>query len=157
MPKTNDQLKPKKHTTDERLRATPFSNAEDLDKATKSIRQNVWERLTESKIINELLTKPEFKHILEEFKSGLICSQQDNPKEEIYKVFSEGKGLRLELNKNFTKAFGECEAKFIQGVVQSGVEGYGNLYFQVKGLFFKSALPEKDKKSSSSRSAKKKK
>ena len=47
---------------------------------------------------------------------------------------SEGKGLKLEVNKKFAESLGEHQTKFFQGVVQAGIEGYGAIYMQVKGL-----------------------
>lgn len=138
MPKQPNNLKPKKNSTEERLRATPFTGVDVLDSEETAIRLSVWKRFTESKIVEELLSKPEFKHISEELKAGLSCSLHGNSKDHIYKIFSEGRGMKLEVNKKFADSMGEHQVKFFQGVVQAGIEGYGALYMQVKGLLSRS-------------------
>lgn len=144
MPKAPNNLRPKKNATEEKLRATPFSEVTELDSEENAIRLAVWKRFTEAKVVEELLTKPEFHHVIEELKAGLSCSLHGSTKDQIYRIFSEGRGMKLEVNKKFTESMGEHQVKFFQGVVQAGIEGYGALYLQVKGLLNKSsgASPE---------------
>ena len=125
---------PKKNATEEKLRATPFRNVDILEAEQNSIRLSAWRRLTESKVVEELLTKPEFEHIKEELKAGLCCFLKGESKGQVYKIFSNGKGMQLEVNKKFAEGLGEHQVRFFQGVVQAGIEGYGALYMQVKGL-----------------------
>lgn len=135
MPKAPSNKTPKKNSTEEKLRATPFSEVTELDTEENAIRMSVWKRFTEAKVVEELLTKPEFSYVTDELKAGLACSILGNTsKDQIYKIFSEGKGLKLEVNKKFADSMGEHQVKFFQGVVQAGIEGYGSLYLQVKGL-----------------------
>lgn len=134
MPKTPNNRTPKKNSTEERLRATPFSGVDTIDTEENAIRLSVWRRFTEAKVVEELLTKPEFRHVTEELKAGLSCSLQGGSKDQVYKIFSEGKGMKLEVNKKFAESLGDHQVRFFQGVVQAGIEGYGALYMQVKGL-----------------------
>lgn len=140
MARPTNNMMPKKNTTEERLRATPFEGVHDLDAEEKDIRLSVWRRFTESKVVEELLTKPEFKHVGDELKAGLSCSlngQVASQKDYIYKISSEGKGMKLEVNRKFAESLGDHQIKFFQGVVQAGIEGYGALYMQIKGLLSK--------------------
>ena len=134
MPRTANSRTPKKNRTEERLRATPFEGVEVLDAEEEAIRLSVWRRFTEARVVEDLLTKPEFQHVTEELKAGLSCSLQGGSKDHVYKIFSEGKGMKLEVNKKFAESLGESQARFFQGVVQAGIEGYGAIYMQVKGL-----------------------
>lgn len=134
MPKAPNNRTPKRNSTEEKLRATPFSEVSDLDTEENAIRMSVWKRFTEAKVVEELLTKSEFSHVTEELKAGLSCSLNGGTKDQIYKIFSEGTGMKLEVNKKFADSMGEHQVKFFQGVVQAGIEGYGSLYLQVKGL-----------------------
>ena len=140
MARTPDNMTPKRNATEERLRATPFGDPKELSLEEKSIRLAVWRRFTESKIIDELLTKPEFKHVLEELNAGLSCSLRGDPRDDIYKIFSDGRGMKLEVNKKLADSLGEHQAEFFQGVVQAGIEGYGSIYMQVKGLLSRNNL-----------------
>ena len=137
MPKPMNNRTPKKNATEEKLRATPFEEVHDLDAEENAIRLSVWKRFTEAKVVEELLTKPEFNHVTDELKAGLSCSLNGASKDQVYKIFSEGKGMKLEVNKKFADSMGEHQVKFFQGVVQAGIEGYGSLYLQVKGLLNK--------------------
>jgi len=62
----------------------------------------------------------------------------------MYKISSEGQGLKLEVNKKFADSLGDHQVKFFQGVVQAGIEAYGSLYMQVKGLLKKPMIDPKD-------------
>ena len=91
--------------------------------------------MTEAKIVDELLTKPEMARVSEELKAGLSCSLHGSTsKDQVYRIFSEGVGMKLEVNKKFADSLGEHQGRFFQGVVQAGIEGYGALLLQVKGL-----------------------
>jgi len=134
MPKLQNNKAPKKNTTEERLRATPFSSIEDLDSETNSIRLAVWRRITEGKIIDELISKPECKYLIDEWKAGLLCFFGNDSKNSIYRIYSEGQGLKLQLNKDFAKSLADHEITFLEGVVRAGIEGYGSLYLRSKSI-----------------------
>jgi len=134
MPKAPDNKRPRKNQTEEKLRATPFGGVDEHDSEEKAIRLSVWRRFTEAKVVEELLTKPEFQNVRDELQAGLSCVLNGNPKDNIYRIFSEGRGMRLELNKKFAESLGEHQIPFFEGVVRAGIEGYGVVYMQVKGL-----------------------
>lgn len=73
MPKPKKNKSPKNNPTLEKLRATPFTSVEDLNRETENIRLAVWRRFTEGAIIDEFLTKPESAYLKEEWKAGLVC------------------------------------------------------------------------------------
>ncbi len=144
MPKAPNNTKPKRNPTEEKLRATPFAGVDEHDNEEKAIRLSVWRRFTEAKIADELLTKPEFENVKDELREGLSCLLNGSPKDDIYKIFSEGKGLKLVINKKFAESLGEHQVPFFQGVVQAGIEGYGALYMQTKGLLARSRVDNKE-------------
>ena len=149
MPKVANNKTPKKNSTEERLRATPFDSIDDLDRETESIRFSVWRRFTEGKVIDELLSKPECKYLLDEWKAGLSCSFGGDAKSSIYKIFSDGHGLKLLLNPEFTKSLAEHEVIFLEGVVRAGIEGYGALYMRSKSIISNPDLQNIQQKSDS--------
>jgi hypothetical protein len=134
MGRTKNNTAPLANATEERLRATPFTNVGELDAETKAIRLAVWRRFAEAKIINELMTKPELRFVVEEWREGLIASFGINSKDRIFKVYSEGKGLRLEVNKALTEKLEAHEAKLIESIVRAGIEGFGLLYLKGKSI-----------------------
>lgn len=153
MPKQANNKLPKKNRSEERLRATPFDTVEELERETDSLRLAVWRRITEGKIIDELLSKPECKYLLDEWKAGLLCFFGSDSKNSIYKIYSEGQGLKLQLNQDFAKSLADHEITFLEGVVRAGIEGYGALYLRSKSIIpnaesqtsFKKAEPSKKK------------
>ena len=134
MPKVVNNKSPRKNSTQERLRATPFHSVEELDRETETIRKDVWRRFVEGQIIDELLSKPENKYLLEEWKAGLICFFGSDSRNNIYKIYSDGRGLKLQLNQEFTKSLADSEVVFLEGVVRAGIEGYGALYMRSKSI-----------------------
>lgn len=134
MPKPSDNTTPKKNATEERLRATPFENVAELDSEAHAIRLSVWRQFTQAQVINELLTKAENAFIVEEWRAGLIAFFGVHPRERIFKIFSEGRGLKLELNKDYTQSLGDQEVRLIEGVIRASIEGYGALYLRAKSL-----------------------
>lgn len=134
MPRQAHNKVPKKNRSEERLRATPFDSIEELDRETDSLRLAVWRRMTEGRIIDELLSKPECKYLVDEWKAGLLCFFGSDSKNSIYKIYSEGQGLRLQLNKEFAKSLADHEVTFLEGVVRAGIEGYGALYLRSKSI-----------------------
>ncbi len=149
MPKLANNKGQRKNRTEERLRATPFDSVEDLDREEESLRLVVWRRITEGRIIDELLSKPESKYLVDEWKAGLLCFFGSDTKNSIYKIYSEGQGLKLQLNKEFAKTLGEHEVTFLEGIVRAGIEGYGSLYMKSKSLISNpEGLPQHHKPSS---------
>lgn len=152
MPRPSNNKLPKKNVTEERLRATPFESVEELEREQESIRLSVWKRFTEAQMIDELLTKSESSFLREEWAAGLSCFLGGGgSRENIYRIFSEGKGLKLQINPDFTKGLGKAEVEFLEGVVRAGIEGYGVLYMRTKGLIpnaeNRDGLSKKDRKS----------
>ena len=144
MPKAPNNRTPKKNATEERLRATPFDAVDTLDAEEKAIRLATWRRFTESKVVEELLTKPEFTNVREELKAGLSCVLNSYPKDNLYRIFSEGRGLKLELNKKFVESLGENQIHFFKGAVEAGIAGYGGICMQIKGLISRPTVDAKE-------------
>ena len=134
MTRTPNNLQPRKNPSEERLRATPFKSVADLEAEAEAIRLNVWRRFNEARVIRELLTKQEYKFMLEEWQEGLAASFDDAGAVKMFRIFSDGAGLKLHLNKEFTSTLGEQEVRFFEGVVRAGIEGFGALYMRGKGI-----------------------
>ncbi len=133
MPKAANNKSPRRNATEEKLRATPFESVDELEKEAKTIRLMVWRKFQEARVIDELVTKPDNAFIVEEWRAGLNCYYGTSTNN-IYKIFSEGRGLKLEINKDFTKTLGDLEVKFLEGIVRAGIEAYGTIYLKTKSL-----------------------
>lgn len=142
MGRAANHTKPKKNPTEERLRATPFETVAELDDEQNAIRLSVLRKFSAAQVINELLTKKENDFIVDEWRAGLVAFYGTGPKERIYKIFSEGRGLKLELNKEYTKTLGDQEIKFVECALRAGIEGYGSLYMNSKSLMIDTHSPD---------------
>jgi hypothetical protein len=116
MPRTSNPTTPKKNTTEERLRAT------------------VWLEFEKAREAHELLTKPRYAFLMDELKAGLTALTGKRGRDRIYRIFSEGVGMQVEINKDFTATLGDGEIRFLEGVLRAGIEGYGRVYLQTKRL-----------------------
>jgi hypothetical protein len=135
MPRSPNNLRPKKNPSEEKLRATPFNTVAELEAEAKAIRLTVWRKFSEAQVIHELLSKPENSFVLEEWHRGLQAQFDGaDATTPMFRIFSDGKGLTLELNKEFTMTLGEQEVKFFEGVVRAGIEGFGALYMRSRCL-----------------------
>lgn len=134
MPKLKNHRTPKKNAQDEILRGTPFGSTDEREQELNGIRLDVWRQLARAQVLDELLTKKEFAFLREEWEAGLVCVFGGREAQEIYRIFSLGRGLRLELKQETVESLGEDRAEFLSAVVRSGVEGYGSLFLKMKGM-----------------------
>ena len=139
MGRVADNKSEKKNRQQEKLRATPFDSVDELAREQKAIRLAEWRRLEKAKIIDELITKKDYAFIVDEWRSGLECFLSDDSDERLYKIFSEGRGLKVNLNKNLAESMGDSKSDFLASIVKGGIEGYGALFWRSKGV-----LPEDD-------------
>lgn len=144
MSRTPNNLRPRKNPTEERLRATPFKSVAELEAEAEAIRLNVWRRFDEARVIHELLTKPQYKFVLDEWQHGLEAIFDHPVATKMYRIYSDGKGIKLCLNKDFTATLGDHEVRFFEGVVRAGIEGFGTLYMSSKGLLGAEAEPDSE-------------
>jgi hypothetical protein len=118
--------------TRERLKGTPFSKAEDLKKASQEIRRKTWEQLEKARIFNELAQKEEYDFIKDEFKEGLRC-KYGSSKEHLVRVFSEGVGVQIDINKDLVKDVPHS-GEFVETLIRSLGDTFSKSYYQAKGI-----------------------
>lgn len=135
MRKHRDTTKPLKNRTEERLRATPFTDTKTMEEERQRIKYQTWKRLAEAQAFAELLTKEDFALVREEIEAGLLCKVEGaSDKNKLFRIYSKGTGLLLDLNENYVKKLGENQVPFLKGTIQAGIEGWGNMFWRTKGL-----------------------
>lgn len=134
MVKPKDHRKPKRNPREESLRGTPFTDPGERDRALREIRLDVWREWAAAQVVEELRTKKEFDFMQQEWEAGLVCVFGGKESQEIYRIFSPGRGLRLELKQQTVESLGEGKADFLSAVVRSGIEGYGSLFLKMKRM-----------------------
>lgn len=118
--------------TREKLAGLPFEKAADLKKAQDELRFQMWKRLENARLFNELSQKEEYQFIKEEFKHGLSCNYGSETGY-LVKVFSEGLGVKIDINKDLVKNIPNSKA-FVETLIRSMGDTFSKSYYQAKGI-----------------------
>lgn len=135
MRKMDSKKKPHSSTasaTREKLAGLPFEKASDLKKAQDELRYQMWKRLENARLFNELSQKEEFQFIKDEFKNGLSCNYGDEA-DYLVKVFSDGIGVKIDINKDLVKNIPNSKA-FVETLIRSMGDTFSKSYYQAKGI-----------------------
>ena len=118
--------------TREMLKGTPFEKSADLKKARQELRTKTWEQMEKARLFNEILQKPDYEFIKKEFAHGLRCRYGDD-KKHLVKVFSEGTGIQIDINKELVKHVPHGGA-FVETLIRSCGDTFSKSYYQAKGI-----------------------
>lgn len=119
--------------TRQKLEGLPFKSATDLKQAQDALRFAVWKRLEQAKIISELTTKPEYAFWRKEFESGLACLNGEKINGQLFRVFSDGPGIKVQINQGLVDTM-ETRTAVIEALVKSLSESFSNTYYKAKGI-----------------------
>lgn len=132
--KISDKTTTKKaNVTNLKLSDVPFKSAKALKDAQDQIRLQVWRRLEEAKILNEMLQQDNYKFWHDEFFHGLVCGYVEEHDMSLVKVFSDGDGIKININKALavTAPLGET---VLTQLVRAMSESFATTYYKAKGL-----------------------
>ena len=118
MPQEPNHRNPKKNATYEKLRASPFRSADELAVEEEKIRLETWRRLTEARIFDELMTKPENGFVKRLWKAG-VRTRFGGTGEDICHVFADDEGVKMTVNKDVYNSLPSHEVQFIESVLLS--------------------------------------
>lgn len=124
--------------TREKLAGLPFDTASDLKKAQDELRFQMWKRLENARLFNELSQKDEYQFIKDEFRHGLSCNY-GNEADYLVKVFSEGLGVKIDINKDLVKNIPNSKA-FVETLIRSMGDTFSKSYYQAKGILAPDAV-----------------
>jgi hypothetical protein len=120
------------------LQGLPFENMKDKKKAEEKIILDNWKRLSSFKSFKELLERPEFEELRNEFKAGFMCGYSENVKSEvetpdgddsILKVYKASLGIQIIINEKKP-----ADAELVAQLAKSLTDSFGLLYYKVCGL-----------------------
>jgi hypothetical protein len=132
MAKQEAKLKSNPNPTYEKLAGLPFESAKELKDAQKAVQMRVWRRLEEARILEEFLDREEFKFVREEFREGLRCGYGERS-ESLVRVFSEGKGIQIQINKDLADAIPSSET-LLGVLVRAMSDSFAGTYYKAKGI-----------------------
>lgn len=122
-----------KNVTHERLAGLPFNSARAWKEAQDAVHMQVWRRMEEAKIINEMVQRPEYEFWREEFKEGLVCGYGEKGDGNIVRVYSEGNGVKIAINSSH--ADGNPSSDSVLGtLIQAMSESFATTYYRAKGF-----------------------
>ena len=133
------------NVTNEKLAGLPFSSARAWKEAQDAVQMQVWRRMEEARVINEMLKRPEYKFWTEEFKEGLVCGYGEKGDANLVRVYSDGHGVKIAINRTMADAAPSAEA-VLGSLVKAMSESFATTYYKAKGILSASeALSEEAK------------
>lgn len=122
-----------KNVTYEKLSGLPFSSAKAWKEAQDAVQMQVWRRMEEAKVINDMLQRPEYKFWSEEFKEGLVCGYGEKGDANLVRVYSDGNGVKIAINRSLADAAPSAEA-VLGSLVKAMSESFATTYYKAKGI-----------------------
>ncbi|MBX9767932.1 MAG: hypothetical protein K2X47_11725 [Bdellovibrionales bacterium] len=130
------------NVTLERLSELPFKSAKELKDAEHEVHMQVWRRLEEAKVMDQLLKRDDYRFWHDEFAEGLVCGYGEKT-ENLVRVYSRGKGIKIDINKDLAATVPSSEA-LIGALVRSMSESFATTYYRAKGILVRSPESEAD-------------
>jgi hypothetical protein len=135
-----------KNVTHEKLAGLPFTTAKAWKEAQDVVQMQVWRRMEEAKFINDMLKRPEYQFWTDEFKHGLVCGYGENGHENLVRVYSEGFGVKIAINRSTADGTGSAES-ILGALVKAMSESFAATYYNAKGILSASEAMSDDSKS----------
>lgn len=121
------------NTTRSKLENTPFKTASEMNEASQEIQMQVWRRLEYSRLFQKMTENENYEFVKEELKQGLTCNYGDNVDGYLVRVFSEGVGINISINKDLVKEIDKSEG-FVEALIRSTADSFSKSYYQIKGM-----------------------
>lgn len=117
--------------TRNKIQSSPFKTATELKKASESLRLEVWKRMENALIIAEHFNSERYAKVRKELETGITCNFGNSPGE-LVKVYSEGVGIKVSLNKEL---FSELQdPHHAEAVIRAVSDTFSKSYLEIKGL-----------------------
>lgn len=133
MPRTKDKNSDYHNETRTKLENTPFKSASEMNEASKDIQMQVWRRLEYSRLFQQMTDNKNYEFVKEELKQGLVCNYGNTVDGDLVRVFSEGVGIKISINKDLVKEIDKSEG-FVEALIRSTADSFSKSYYQIKGM-----------------------
>lgn len=134
-----------KNVTHEKLAGLPFNSAKAWKEAQDAVQMQVWRRMEEAKVINEMVKRPEYKFWTEEFKEGLVCGYGEKGDANLVRVYSDGNGVKIAINRSLADAAPSADA-VLGSLVKAMSESFATTYYRAKGILSASEAQSEESK-----------
>lgn len=119
--------------TRSKLENTPFKSASEMNLKSQEIQMKVWERLEYSRLFQKMTENENYGFVKEELKQGLVCNYAESDDGNLVRVFSEGVGIKIAINKALVKDIDNSEI-VLEALVRSTSDSFSKSYYQIKGM-----------------------
>ncbi len=133
MPKTKTKDSEYYNETRTKLENTPFKSAAEMNEASKDIQMQVWRRLEYSRLFQQMTDNKNYEFVKEELRQGLVCNYGNTVDGDLVRVFSEGVGIKISINKDLVKEIDKSEG-FVEALIRSTADSFSKSYYQIKGM-----------------------
>lgn len=133
MPKRSKSRDGENNKTRTKLENTPFKSATDMNEASKDIQMQVWRRLEYARLFQQMTENENYEFVKEELKQGLTCNYGNTIDGDLVRVFSEGVGIKISINKDLVKEIDKSEG-FVEALIRSTADSFSKSYYQIKGM-----------------------
>ena len=148
MAKKSKKKSSTKNVTNEKLSGLPFSSAKAWKEAQDAIQMQVWRRMEEAKVINEMLKRPEYAFWTKEFEEGLVCGYGEKGDANLVRVYSTGNGVKIAINRTIADAAPSAEA-VLGSLVKAMSESFATTYYKAKGILSATEAQNEESKQNS--------
>jgi hypothetical protein len=149
MSKVKKDKSASKNVTHERLAGLPFGSAKAWKEAQEAVLMQVWRRMEEAKVIHEMLKRPEYKFWTDEFKEGLVCGYGEKGDANLVRVYSDGNGVKIAINRSLADAAPSADA-VLGSLVKAMSESFATTYYKAKGILSASEAQSEEAKQKAS-------
>lgn len=133
MPRKKSQTSEYNNKTRSRLENTPFKSAADMDSKSEEIQMEVWRRLEYARLFQRMTENENYEFVRKELQEGLTCGYGEDTEGYLVRVFSEGVGVRISINKDLVKDTEKSEG-FVEALIRSTADSFSKSYYQIKGM-----------------------
>lgn len=150
MPRQKTKDSDYNNKTRSKLEHTPFKSASEMNEMSEEIQMEVWRRLEYARLFQKMTENENYEFVREELKQGLTCVYGDDTEGYLVRVFSEGVGVKISINKDLVKDTGKSEG-FVEALIRSTADSFSKSYYQIKGML-PTEMPELEEVAKKSKS-----
>jgi hypothetical protein len=133
MPRTKAKDSDYNNKTRSKLENTPFKSAAEMNEKSEEIQMEVWRRLEYARLFQKMTENENYEFVRQELQQGLTCGYGENDGGYLVRVFSEGVGVKISINKDLVKDTEKSEG-FVEALIRSTADSFSKSYYQIKGM-----------------------
>ncbi|MEK6553896.1 MAG: hypothetical protein AABZ31_01550 [Bdellovibrionota bacterium] len=133
MPRTKAKDGDYNNKTRSKLENTPFKSAAEMNEKSEEIQMEVWRRLEYARLFQKMTENENYEFVRQELQQGLTCGYGEDTDGYLVRVFSEGIGVKISINKDLVKDTEKSEG-IVEALIRSTADSFSKSYYQIKGM-----------------------